>query len=112
MHVPSYAGVSVRRCRLLGRDGTVSPVCDNGTQAMIDTASGRLLAAQASADPYLDEKEAARLLGTSTRTLQRHRQHNTGPAYFRPSPRRVVYRLSGLIQWARAREQGGKNAAR
>jgi AraC-like DNA-binding protein len=62
-------------------------------------------------DPYLDERETARLLGVSPRTLQRHRQHNTGPAFLRPSPGRVVYRLSTLIEWARLREQGGADAA-
>jgi Helix-turn-helix domain len=48
---------------------------------------------------FLLETEAARLLRLSGRTLQRHRQAGTGPAY-RRLDRRVVYARRELLEWA------------
>lgn len=51
---------------------------------------------------YLRTPEAARFLGMSGRTLEKHRYFGTGPAYLRLGGR-VVYRLSDLLEWS---EQG------
>jgi predicted DNA-binding transcriptional regulator AlpA len=48
---------------------------------------------------YLRTPEAARFLGISGRTLERHRIFGTGPVY-RKIGGRVVYRLADLEQWA------------
>ena len=48
---------------------------------------------------YLRTPEAARFLGISHRTLERHRIFGTGPVY-RKIGGRVVYRLADLEQWA------------
>ncbi len=47
---------------------------------------------------FLLEEEAADLLRLSRRTLQRHRQAGTGPAYRRLGGR-VVYARADLIAW-------------
>lgn len=51
---------------------------------------------------YLRTPEAARFLGLSGRTLEKHRYFGTGPAYLRIGGR-VVYQLSELLEWS---EQG------
>jgi predicted DNA-binding transcriptional regulator AlpA len=51
---------------------------------------------------YLRTPEAARFLGLSHRTLEKHRTYGTGPVY-RKIGGRVVYVLSDLEAWA---EQG------
>ncbi len=71
----------------------------------------RLQAVQAAADPSFDERETAKLMNSSPRSLQRHRQHGTGPEYFHPTPRRVAYRLSAITRWINERELGGEHAA-
>lgn len=50
---------------------------------------------------YLRTPEAARFLGLSGRTLEKHRTFGTGPAY-RKIGGRVVYRLEDLQLWAEA----------
>ena len=50
---------------------------------------------------FLLETEAAELLRISKRTLQRHRQAGTGPAYRRLGGR-VVYARIDLFAWADA----------
>ena len=50
---------------------------------------------------YLRTPEAARFLGLSGRTLEKHRTFGTGPAY-RKIGGRVVYRLEDLQRWAEA----------
>ncbi|MZR29629.1 helix-turn-helix domain-containing protein [Sneathiella litorea] len=42
--------------------------------------------------------EAARILGISVRTLERHRQQKTGPVYCRLG-RRVLYDVSEIVRW-------------
>jgi excisionase family DNA binding protein len=64
---------------------------------------------------YLTASEAARYLGISTSTLQKHRQHGTGPAYFKLGGR-VLYRIADLDTWAarglrRATVQPGASVA-
>lgn len=48
---------------------------------------------------YLRTPEAARFLGLSDRTLEKHRIYGTGPAY-RKIGGRVVYALDDLKAWA------------
>lgn len=48
---------------------------------------------------YLRTAEAARFLGLSPRTLEKHRIYGTGPAY-RKIGARVVYAVSDLNAWA------------
>ncbi len=48
---------------------------------------------------YLRTPEAARFLGLSDRTLEKHRTYGTGPAY-RELGGRVVYSLEDLQAWA------------
>ncbi|MGA0599212.1 helix-turn-helix transcriptional regulator [Caulobacter sp. KR2-114] len=53
---------------------------------------------------YLRTPEAARFLGLSGRTLEKHRTYGTGPTYKKIGGR-VVYALSDLQAWA---ERGTK----
>ena len=48
---------------------------------------------------YLRTPEAARFLGLSGRTLEKHRTYGTGPAYHKLGGR-VVYALEDLQAWA------------
>lgn len=48
---------------------------------------------------YLRTQEAARFLGLSDRTLEKHRTYGTGPAY-RKLGGRVVYAVDDLQNWA------------
>jgi len=48
---------------------------------------------------YLRTPEAARFLGLSSRTLEKHRTYGTGPAY-RKLGGRVVYAVVDLQAWA------------
>ncbi|GGC94247.1 helix-turn-helix transcriptional regulator [Chelatococcus reniformis] len=48
---------------------------------------------------FLRTPEAARFLGLSGRTLEKHRTYGTGPAY-RKLGGRVVYALDDLQAWA------------
>ncbi|WP_430425129.1 helix-turn-helix transcriptional regulator [Phenylobacterium sp.] len=48
---------------------------------------------------YLRTPEAARFLGLSGRTLEKHRTYGTGPTY-RKIGGRVVYALEDLQDWA------------
>jgi predicted DNA-binding transcriptional regulator AlpA len=48
---------------------------------------------------YLRTPEAARFLGLSGRTLEKHRTYGTGPAY-RKLGGRVVYSVEDLQAWA------------
>jgi len=47
----------------------------------------------------LDEKEAARILGFSTRCLQAWRYRRVGPKYIRFSRRGIRYRFEDLIEF-------------
>jgi predicted DNA-binding transcriptional regulator AlpA len=48
---------------------------------------------------YLRTSEAARFLGLSGRTLEKHRTYGTGPVY-RKLGGRIVYALEDLQAWA------------
>jgi predicted DNA-binding transcriptional regulator AlpA len=49
---------------------------------------------------YLRTPDAAKLLGLSGRTLEKHRTFGTGPQYFKLGGR-VVYRLVDLTNWVK-----------
>ena len=55
---------------------------------------------------YLRTPEAARFLGLSGRTLEKHRTYGTGPKY-RKIGGRVIYSLEDLRAWA---DQGAKKS--
>src|SRR6202035_1959148 len=55
---------------------------------------------------YLRTPEAARFLGLSGRTLEKHRTYGTGPTY-RKIGGRVIYALDDLKAWA---DLGAKNS--
>lgn len=55
---------------------------------------------------FLRTPEAARFLGLSGRTLEKHRTYGTGPTY-RKIGGRVVYRLDELQSWA---DRGAKSS--
>jgi predicted DNA-binding transcriptional regulator AlpA len=55
---------------------------------------------------YLRTPEAARFLGLSGRTLEKHRTYGTGPRYAKIGGR-VVYRLEDLQAWV---ARGAKNS--
>src|SRR6185437_11285145 len=55
---------------------------------------------------YLRTTEAARFLGLSGRTLEKHRTYGTGPSY-RKLGGRVVYALEDLKAWA---DRGSKTS--
>ena len=55
---------------------------------------------------YLRTPEAARLLGLSGRTLEKHRTYGTGPTY-RKLGGRVVYALEDLKAWV---DRGAKTS--
>lgn len=52
--------------------------------------------------PFLNNGEAARFLGLSPRTLEKHRVIGDGPR-FRKLGRRIVYAVGDLEAWADAR---------
>ena len=53
---------------------------------------------------YLRTPEAARFLGLSGRTLEKHRTYGTGPRYSKIGGR-VVYQLEDLQGWVRRGEK-------
>lgn len=55
---------------------------------------------------YLRTPEAARFLGLSGRTLEKHRTYGTGPRYAKLGGR-VVYRLEDLQAWV---DRGAKSS--
>jgi len=55
---------------------------------------------------FLRTPEAARFLGLSGRTLEKHRTYGTGPRYSKLGGR-VVYRLNDLQAWV---ERGAKSS--
>jgi predicted DNA-binding transcriptional regulator AlpA len=57
---------------------------------------------------YLRTPEAARFLGLSARTLEKHRTYGTGPTY-RKLGGRVVYALDDLKAWV---DRGTKTSTR
>jgi hypothetical protein len=58
---------------------------------------------------HLDEKNLAKRLSLSPRTLQRWRQENKGPAFLKLGGR-VVYRLEDVERWEKTRLRGDKRS--
>jgi predicted DNA-binding transcriptional regulator AlpA len=48
---------------------------------------------------YLRTQEAAKILGLSRRTLEKHRSYGTGPQFLKLGGR-VVYKIEDLHSWA------------
>ena len=48
---------------------------------------------------YLTPKEAADIARVSVNALAQLRYQKRGPAYLKPSPRRVLYRRADFIEW-------------
>lgn len=65
----------------------------------------KLMATGVSASPKLSVVEAARHLGLSKSLLDKLRLSGGGPAYLKLGPRRVVYDLADLEQWATERRR-------
>ena len=62
--------------------------------------------AAGTAEPFVNEREAAEFLKISVRTLQRWRTEppaGGAPTFYRLGARRVTYRLSDLLAWATTR---------
>ena len=58
------------------------------------------------AEPFVTEREAAKFLGLSVRTLQRWRTEpptSGAPHFFKLGAKRIAYRLSDLTRWAEGR---------
>jgi predicted DNA-binding transcriptional regulator AlpA len=53
---------------------------------------------------YLLTGKAAEHLGLAKSTLDKMRVRGDGPPFLRLSPRRIVYAVDALDQWARSRE--------
>lgn len=53
---------------------------------------------------FLDERQAARLLGCSVRKLQRHRADGDGAPYLKLG-RLVRYEVTTLLDWARSKRR-------
>ena len=54
---------------------------------------------------FLDTKEAAKHVRLSTATLERLRVTGSGPPFIKPIPTRVVYDVTDLDAWMRARRR-------
>jgi hypothetical protein len=50
--------------------------------------------------PFLRTKEAARFVGVSPRTLEKHRSYGTGPIFSKVGGR-ILYALSDLTEWVK-----------
>lgn len=49
----------------------------------------------------LDQHQAAKILGVTTRFLEKRRHQRTGPSFVRLSSRAIRYRLADLEEWIR-----------
>ena len=56
--------------------------------------------------PFLRTKEAARFIGVSPHTLEKHRIYGTGPQYSKVGGR-IIYAVSDLREWV---ELGAKRS--
>lgn len=59
-------------------------------------------------DQYLSPQEAADLIpGMTTATLAQLRFRAAGPAYLKPTPRKVIYRRADITDWLNASVRTG-----
>ena len=56
--------------------------------------------------PLLREADAAHALGLSPRTLEWHRRHGSGLAFYRLGDHSLAYAFDDLAQWLAARRVG------
>lgn len=57
---------------------------------------------------YIDEKEAAAILGFSIKTLQQYRFRDRGPRFRRLGGRAVRYAVEDLYKWIESQPVGGE----
>lgn len=56
-------------------------------------------------EPYITIDEAAELMHASVSTLAGLRYRGKGPAWYRPTPRSVLYKRSEVLAWIEASAQ-------
>lgn len=78
-------------------DDLTQPPPSEGCEPNLEPRPAPTLAV--SGERLLTEKEAARLLGCSHRTLQGMRQRGVGPVYLRLPPRMIRYSKEALDGW-------------
>lgn len=69
----------------------------------MQTASAEITPLDGSAERYLDDREAASILGVSTGHLRNLRVRGGGPRFYRLGSRSIRYLVADLHRWARAR---------
>jgi len=62
-------------------------------------------------DPLMTPEEAAEYMGLSTQTLAQLRFRGSGPIYYKPSTRTVVYKKSDLDKYFESTKQDKELAA-
>jgi excisionase family DNA binding protein len=60
---------------------------------------------------FLTQKQLAELLNLSERTLERWRVEGRGPKFVAMGPRRRLYRVADVDEWAKAQTFGSTAAA-
>jgi predicted DNA-binding transcriptional regulator AlpA len=76
-----------------------TPSCPQSSRQSASPGGSIMSAQLALPQRYLRTKEAAVILGLSTRTLEKHRTHGTGPKYSKVGGR-VLYAVNELTAWA------------
>ena len=58
---------------------------------------------QTTATEFLTDAQFCAMMNVTPRTTNEWRRHNTGPAYVRVGPRRILYRRSEVEAWLTSR---------
>jgi excisionase family DNA binding protein len=61
---------------------------------------------------FLTQKQVAEVINVSERTLERWRVEGTGPKFVAMGPRRRLYRMSDVDDWARSQTFGSTSEAK
>ena len=72
----------------------------------LEHSPARMAGSTSSPEPFISEREAAKFLNVSVRTLQRWRVEppvNGGPRYYKLGSKRVTYRFSDCSSWGESR---------
>ena len=93
----AFSGVDERQFGEISVEG-IPPMPD--AKPVVNFGSGQDTGAR---EPLLRQKEAARILNVSPRTLEAWRYRGGGPVYIAMTPRSVRYRVSDLEAWANQR---------
>ena len=56
-------------------------------------------------DEFIIPSAAGEITGLSTAALAQLRYHGTGPKFYKPTPRTVLYKRSEVIEWIEASAQ-------